>query len=85
MEAKRYKFIPFSEYNETVLVENDEGVMVDVWVSPYRLSHPKARVNIEQTEVVLSCTNIHGADCSCLTHSDALTYIDTNWQKAEAL
>ena len=79
----RYKFIPFTEYNAKVLVENEEGVMVDEWVSPYRKSHPKARINLELTEVVLSCTNHHGSECSCLTHAAALEYIDTNWQKPE--
>lgn len=59
-----YKFIGYDEYK----------------TSGYLTSHPYARVNIEEAEVVLSC-NAHGDNCNCLTHKQALEHIDANWQK----
>ena len=61
-----YKFITYDEYIN----------------SDYITSHPNARVNAAQTEVVLSCNN-HEAPCSCVTHKQALTHINTNWTESE--
>jgi len=60
-----YKFISYDEYLS----------------SDYSTLHPNARVNLEQTEVVLSCSTHH--DCSCLTHEQAMEYITENWQIPE--
>ena len=79
----RYKFIPFSEYSATLPLENREGVIEDVKICTYAYSQSKARVNLERTEVVLSCTSGHGNSCDCLTHKDALERINTTWQQAE--
>lgn len=48
------------------------------YTTDYSTSHPNARVNLEQTEVVLSC-NRHASPCACLSHTEALAYIEANW------
>lgn len=57
-----YRFISYDEYLN----------------STYLLSHPNARVNIEKTEVVLSCNN-HGDGCDCLSHEEAIEHVSINW------
>jgi hypothetical protein len=76
-----YKFISYDEYMETEEVVDEEGNSTTVRISPYAASHQHARVNIERTEVVLSC-NSHTEGCGCLTHAETLKYIDENWEKA---
>ena len=60
-KVKSYKFMPYAEYI----------------ASSYVLSHPNARANEGNTEVVLSC-NSH-VNCECLTQEQASLYIKTNW------
>ena len=79
---KHYKFISYAEYSKTETQLDEEGNPIEVHVSPYWFSHPNARVNIEKTEVVLSC-NHHSDVCTCVTREQALDYIDKNWQKEE--
>lgn len=77
-----YKFIPYEEYMETEEVIGEEGNVTTVRVSPYATTHPHASINIEKTEVVLSCSE-HTNGCGCLSHAEAIKHIDTNWEKAE--
>ncbi len=59
-----YKFISYAEYLS----------------SDYLVSHPNARVNLEQTEVVLSLSCSASADIGCLTYAEARAYINLNWE-----
>ena len=57
-------------------------ITLEEYERKYKKSHPKAVVNIEKTEVVLSCT-YHGSGCSCLTHTQAVEHIADNWAQEE--
>ena len=67
-----YKFLTIEEYNAST-VEIVDGEEVEVFTHPCKLMSPHARVNIEQTEVVISCPD------GDLNREQAQTYIDTNW------
>ena len=49
----------------------------------FKESHPHARINEENTEVVLSC-NTHENNCDCVTHEQAVNHIKSNWKQTEA-
>jgi hypothetical protein len=76
-----YKFIPYEEYIATEEVTDEEGNVSVIHTSPYWTSHSHARVNYEQTEVVLSCSS-HTETCDCISKEEAHAHIDANWVKA---
>lgn len=54
-------------------------VTIEEYEKDYKDAHPNARVSPDGCEVVISC-NLHGGDCSCITHDEAITYIEKNWE-----
>ena len=57
-----YRFLSLEEYE----------------TSPLKDKHPRPRVSLDKTEVVIS-TNYHDKDCNCLTHQEAIDHINNNW------
>jgi hypothetical protein len=79
---KHYKFIPFSEYNETVPSTDEEGNPIEEHVSPFWFSNPHARVSHDQTEVVLSLSP-EVPDETLLDRDAAAAHIANNWNEPE--
>jgi len=72
-----YKFLTYDEWTATETVTDEEGNEVEQRTCSSFYVHPKARVNYEKTEVVVSC------NCGDGTHTreEALSHIEANWAK----
>ena len=77
---KHYKFIPFTEFNATIQTTDGEGNPIEEHTSPYWFSNPQARVNTDQTEVVLSLSP-EVPDETLLDRDTAAAYIANNWNE----
>lgn len=55
-------------------------VKIEEYKARYKSSHPHARLSPDGNEAVISC-NSHGGNCSCVSHAEAIAYIEKNWEK----